>query len=103
MGSRLQQDLLSLSRPHFEISIYQENTIYNVCCVCVCAGQGVLGNAINLEIMNHLESGVRAHFDQILGRFHGSGPRANHRVSRVKLGIRQRQEKHKENTKAGKI
>ena len=76
-----------------------------VVCVCVCAGQGVLGNAINLEIMNHLESGVRAHFDQILGRFHGSGPRANHRVSRVKLGIRQRQGKHKdrENTKAGKI
>ena len=69
MGSRLQQDLLSLSlfRPHFEISIYQENTIYNV--LCVCAGQGVLGNAINLEIMNHLESGVRAHFDQILGRW----------------------------------
>ena len=72
--------------------------------MCVCAGQGVLGNAINLEIMNHLESGVRAHFDQILGRFHGSGPRANHRVSRVKLGIRQRQGKHKDekNKKTGK-
>ena len=36
-------------------------------CACVC---GVWGNAINPEIMNHLESGVGAHFDQILGRFH---------------------------------
>ena len=64
VGSRLQQDLLSpgISRSKLR---FIKKTQFIVQCVC-----GVGGNAINPEIMNHLESGVRAHFDQILGRFH---------------------------------
>ena len=63
VGSRLQQDLLSpgISRSKLRFIKKTQFIVQRVC---------VWGNAINPEIMNHLESGVGAHFDQILGRFH---------------------------------
>ena len=55
--------------------------------MCVCWG----GNAINPEIMNHLESGVGAHFDQILGRFHKmAGPcqGVSGRLNSARIGLK---------------
>ena len=61
-------------------------------CVCVCVCVCVLGgNAINPEIMNHLESGVGAHFDQILGRFHKmAGPcqGVSGRLNSARIGLK---------------
>ena len=89
MGSRLQQDLLSLSTRHSLSKLgFIKKTQFIVQCVCVCV---LGGNAINPEIMNHLESGVGAHFDQILGRFHKmAGPcqGVSGRLNSARIGLK---------------